>query len=134
MYLRILDREEQKNFLELAYCAANYNQKFSDEQENLINEYRDEISLGREEYEIQEKELEDILNSFTDCSQKKKNAIFLEIMALILSDNIYDEKEREVIFIIANHLNIEEDQHDEAVGWVKDMQELYERSENFINT
>lgn len=133
MYLRILNREEQKNFLELAYCAANYNEKFSDEQENLINEYRNEISLEKEEYKIQEKELKDILNSFKDCSQKKKNAIFLEIMALILSDNIYDDKEHEIISRIQDSLDIVEGKHDEAVDWVKNMQELYERAESFIN-
>jgi len=133
MYLRRLNREEQNNFLELAYCAANYNDKFADEQKGLINEYRTEMLLDEDEYEIQEKEIDNILNFFEDSSEEIKNAVFLEIIALILSDNIYDDKEQEVISIIEEHLEISEGKHDEAVKWVEDMQELYGRAEAFVS-
>ena len=133
MYLRRLNREEQNNFLELAYCAANYNDKFAEEQKGLINEYRTEMLLDEEEYEIQEKELDDILDFFEDSSEEIKNAVFLEIVALILSDNIYDDKEQEIISIIEDNLEISEGKHDEAVRWVEDMQELYGRAEAFVS-
>ncbi|MGM0410282.1 MAG: hypothetical protein ACQEQF_05905 [Bacillota bacterium] len=133
MYLRKLNREEQKNFLELAYCAANYNDKFADEQKGLINEYRTEMLLDENEYKVQEKKLKDILDFFKGSSKTIKNAVFLEIMALILSDNIYDKKEQEVISIIRDYLEIAGGKHDKAVQWVKDMQDLYGRAEIFVN-
>lgn len=133
MYLRELNREEQKYFLELAYCAANYNDIFAEEQKGLIKEYRTEMLLDEEEYKLNELDLNDILNFFEDSSQKTKNAIFLEIMALILSDNRYDEKEREVISTIKDRLNILDEKHDKAVQWVEDMQNIYMRAEEFVN-
>ena len=133
MYLRRLNREEQENFLELAYSAANYNDNFAKEQKGLINEYRNEMLLDKDEYQIQEKELNDILDFFADSAKEVKNAVFLEIMALILSDDIYCDLEQEIVAIIEDRLEISEGKHDQAVQWVKDMQELYGRAEAFVS-
>lgn len=133
MYLRRLNREEQENFLELAYCAANYNDNFAKEQKGLINEYRNEMLLDKDEYQIQEKELNDILDFFADSAKEVKNAVFLEIMALILSDDIYCDLEQEIVAMIEDRLEISEGKHDQAVQWVKDMQELYGRAEAFVS-
>jgi hypothetical protein len=133
MYLSKLNEKEQEYFLELAYYVSNYNDKFADEQKLLINQYRDEMLLFEENYQIEKLDLEEILNVFKESSEENKNAIFLEIMSLILSDNVYDKKEKEVISIIEEELNIPSENHDLAVDWVKDMQDLYSRADSFIN-
>ena len=133
MYLSKLNEKEQEYFLELAYYVSNYNDKFADEQKMLINQYRDEMLLFEENYQIRELDLEKILDVFKESSDENKNAIFLEIMAVILSDNVYDKKEKEVISIIEKELNIPTEKHDLAVNWVKDMQNLYNRADSFIS-
>lgn len=133
MYLRDLNLKEKKNFLELAYFVANYNQKFANEQKQLINEYRAEMFLPEDEYEIKGKEINDILDFFKDDSTQTKNAIFLEIMSLILSDNIYDEKEREVVAMIEDEFEITKEEHDEAVSILEGINDIYRRAEEFIN-
>lgn len=134
MYLRDLNLKEKKNFLELAYFVANYNQKFADEQKQLINEYRAEMFLSQDEYEIKGKEINEILDFFKDDSTQTKNAIFLEIMSLILSDDIYDEKEREVVAMIEDKFEITKEEHDEAVSILEGINDIYRRAEKFINT
>lgn len=134
MYLDRLNEEEAKEFLELSYYAANYNNKFADEQKLLIDEYRVELLLPKDEYKIQEKDLNDILSKFKNSDEEIKKVVFLEIMALILSDNIYDEKEREIISKIGETLGITREEHDFARDWVNNMQDLYISSEKFIQS
>jgi len=133
MYLNRLNKEEQKNYLELAHLAANYNENFANEQKELIRAYRKEMLLTRDDYEIKDKSYDDIINFYKKCSKEERNIVFIEIVSLILSDNNYDEKEKEVIDKIRRDFSISEKKHDELVNKINTLNDTYNYFENFIN-
>ena len=132
MYLSRLGKKEKENFLELAYYAANYNEILSDEEKTLIEEYRKEMLLTENDYEIKDKDINQLLDFFNNRTQTTKNIVFLEILSLLLSDTIYDEEEKKFISLLQDSLNISEKNHDKIINWVYEIQELYSWSENFI--
>ncbi len=134
MFLHLLEGEEKENFLELAYIVANYNDDFAEEQKALISQYRIELGLFEDVYKITNKKLADILNSFNNSRNEIKNAVFVEIMALIYSDGVYDELEREIASKIMENLDISKEKCSEVIMWIQEIRDLYSKGNNLINS
>jgi hypothetical protein len=132
MFLDLLETKEQEKFLELAYFVANYNDDFAEEQQQLINEYRKEMLLTEDEYQIKGKEEKNIIKDFSKYEEDKKKMIYIETISLLLSDNKFDEKEKEIAEYIKNEFDLSQTFYDKAFNWVKDMFELYNRVDDLV--
>jgi|Wag4MinimDraft_9_1082661.scaffolds.fasta_scaffold00140_4 hypothetical protein len=132
MFLDLLETKEQEKFLELAYFVANYNDDFAEEQKQLINEYRKEMLLTEDEYQIKGKEEKNIIKDFSKYEEDKKKMIYIETISLLLSDNKFDKKEKEIAEYIKNEFNLSQSFYDKAFTWVKDMFDLYNRVDDLV--
>jgi len=98
MFLNILKKNEKVAFLELAHNIARSNGNFSNKQKEIISTYCFEMQINDIAYAANKFDLKETLNKFT--TNKSKKIAFLEIMALIYSDNIVHKEEQKIIDIM----------------------------------
>lgn len=129
MFLNKLNKSERKNLIELAFYAANYNQDFAIEQQNIITNYKKELNLPY--YKIKGLEFEEIIKNF---DKRNRYLIFLEIFTLIIADEKYDADERKFINKLQDALDISEEKKEEIKKWIIDFIEIHEKGQKIINS
>ena len=133
MYLNLLNEKEKELFLEMAFFLSNCDQDFAESEKQMIDEYRREMSMTEERYQIRKLPLEDSLKNLRDSSQLTKNAMFLELLALAKCDKNFGSNEQELIATIRDSFCVSEDKYNESLKWVDDMQKLYAKSHRIVN-
>ncbi|MGV6832645.1 MAG: tellurite resistance TerB family protein [bacterium] len=95
MFLNKLSDNEKNAFLELAHYIARSDNNFSDKQKAIIQTYCLEMQINDIDFNESTFDIKSVLKHFkTENSQK---IILLELMALVYSDNILHDKERDVL-------------------------------------
>lgn len=125
--LNFLNEEEKKNFLELAYNVATCDNDYDPHEKHWIDDYRSKLDLT--DYEIQEKPLDEILDSFDDKSFIAKTSILLEIMSLALANYNYDGSQQKILQKLRDKWDVDDEQFKEIAYWLKD-KELILKKEN----
>lgn len=97
MYLSYLDTEDRKLFLELAYKIANPDKVIAEQEQELLESFRDEMNLSHLEYEIQNISLDSILGQLKERAGHIKRMIFLEALATAFADGVYEDAESDII-------------------------------------
>lgn len=134
MFLYMLNQKEKEGFLDLAFAISTYDGEFAPEEKGMIEQYRKETGLDSNEYSINKKiEIENILKVFSDSEKTVKNAIFIEILGLVLCDQNFSEKEKLVIREVMEKLRIPEKQFELTVEWINDLNKVYQRANELIN-
>ena len=118
MFLELLNRKEKENFLELAYYVAQCDSNFVQEEQDWIRVYREEMKLN--DYKLKGKNLDEVIDELNGSSFLSKTSIFLEILDLILADLDYNGDEQRVVAKIREKWNINDEQFDSIVFWLKD--------------
>jgi len=118
MFLSFLNQKERENYLELANYVAKSDSNVDDSEVNWIEKVKKEIDL--ENYEIQEKPFDDIMNELDSASFISKTSILLDIMNLVMADFDYKHEEQKVIKKIREKWNIDDEQYNSILFWLKD--------------
>lgn len=115
MYLKELKVEEKQAFLLLAYSIAEADGIYADEEQILMSAYANEcgIPFKKPDNPI---EIQDVLSSFEDSSERTKRIILLEIIAMALVDTKYEDEEKAIIEKIASSFSISNAETDKAVN------------------
>lgn len=132
MFLAQLEESYKKSFLELAFAVAEANGIVADEERKIISAYYHELGIEESGYQIIGCSVEEALQGFKDAPKEVKNAIFLEMMYLVLADYQYDEAEKDVVKLLMSYLQVSQEGHDQVVTWVGKMQELYQEAIQFV--
>ena len=128
MFLERLDKDERESLIELAYYAANYNKKFTIEQQHIIDNFKKELNLPY--YKIKGLKLSEIVANF---KLKNKNLLFLEVYTLILADKQYDTDEQDFIMKLQKELNISEQKKEKIEQWIIDFIEIHNRALHIVD-
>jgi len=134
MFLKDLNQEEKKRFMELAVRIANADNDFAEEEKTMIQEYNDEMGL---DYDIESVDLDsditEIISQFTGSTSQSINKIFIELIALVMADSKFDETEKTVLEGFMNNYNIPESYLEEVKDWIKRLNTLYTEGIELIN-
>jgi tellurite resistance protein len=128
----MLDIEKKHMFLNLEIIMSQIDGEFSDDEKRIIDTHCLEMHIDNNNYEIElpiDELLFKIKNSF---SEQEKYIIFLELVATVLADGVYHDKEKNLIEKLAEILNIPNEDIDEAFSIINDMKLVYERCANYI--
>lgn len=125
MFLGKLSEEKGKMFLQLSIHAALANNSLAEEEKSLINSYCDE--LGIKEYEPKiTTDLNTLLEKIkVNTTEEEKNIIVFEIVGLIISDNDYDDKEKEFVKTLKEKLGISDDKLNKMFEAVRRLMDVY---------
>ena len=132
MYLNKLKSEQKELFLDLCIHAAMVNDTFSDEEKKTIEQYCAEMMIP-ERFEAKYSN-EEVLEKLKAMSYKNEmRIIFIEITALVLSDNVFDEKEKEFIDKIAEMAELTEDDKKKIINLMKELYVVYDNLSTIIS-
>jgi len=107
MYLNLLDGEEKKQFLGLAYCLARADLVFAEEEKTMLEAYCTEMQI----------EMPDLSQTTSfpffafalaqSCDLKKKKIIIFELLGLSLADGYCSQDEVGMIMELATGFGID---------------------------
>lgn len=104
MYLNKLDSQAKNVFLNLAHLVARSDESFSDMQKMLIDGYLKEMDIEDVDFNESEFSLINCISTVTNTEYQK--IILIEILAIVYTDNIMHEAEKEIIDTIVDTWNI----------------------------
>lgn len=133
MYLNMLNRREKHLFLALEIYISEIDGDFSDEEKQIINAHCLEMGIDNNNFELR-MEGEEILKEIEgNLDDTKKHIFFLELAGIVLADNMYYEKERQIMERLANILKIKQEEIDEAFSIIKDLKSVYLRCAKYVS-
>lgn len=132
MYLNKLNNEQKELFIDVCIHAAMSNQNFADAQKTLISEYFNEMNRSDVRYTA-DKDLETALSRLLEISSGTElRMIAIEIMALILSDQQFDEFEKEFMQNFVDKLHIDHEKIAEMHELLLNLMQAYKRIGEFV--
>ncbi|WWU64266.1 hypothetical protein QJR26_14695 [Clostridium baratii] len=133
MFLKELRSNNKELFLQLSIHAALSNNIIEDTQKDVLNLYCEEIGINNYELEVK-MDLYEILEKINaDTTYREKKIIILEIMALIMSDSVYDLDEKKFMEDIIKKLDISDEVLEEAINLVNKFNLIFNDMIGFIN-
>ncbi|MBU8917188.1 hypothetical protein BGM25_14225 [Bacillus sp. FJAT-29953] len=120
MFLAELQPEEKRAFLELAAMIANIDGNLSIFESSVLSKFQKE--MGLKDYQIEGLAIEDILITFK--TERSKNIVIAELLQLIYSDGVFQEKESETIQIIKEHFGFDANEFGSFKDWIEKIKEL----------
>jgi len=130
MFLKTLNVQEKKAFLELAHVVAVSNGIINEVENKMIEAYAEEMGIGVHIEDLDGLTLESIIPVFTN--EETRRIAFVEAIAIALSDGDYELAEQETIDNIRKLFGFSVDYYEAAKAWIKQSIELYQEGQNLI--
>ena len=124
MFANVMNQTEKEKFLELIYKIAQCDDEYSEEEEDLLNNYK--IELGLQDVNDTDT-LEGLVNFFAVKSQELKKIVFFELYGMIMADSKIEEKEAALIEMIEVAFGLPESQYMDIIAVADDLRKVYDR-------
>ena len=122
MFLNMLNKKEQKNFMELATIAMVLDGKIEESEKQIIEVYRREMDLH--DYVIQNKDQKELITAFQASTKKIKRVVIIELAGVLDADEIIDENEENWIMKIGEEWGFRASEIRRMVRWTQDFNDL----------
>ena len=131
MFLNRLSNEQKEMFLDLCIHASKSNNNFDDAEKLIIEQYCDEMHI---DVRFDEKlTLQEIAEKLPTISSKSDiRIVLLETASLLLSDNIYDESEKQFFEGFAEKTGISREELDGLIKTLGELTEVYSKINDFV--
>lgn len=131
MYLGRLSPEQKNLFLDLCVHGANSNNDFADDEKEMVNAYCVEMQIPVRYTE--ENDLDKCLEKLIKISSKEElRAILIEITALILADDICDEREEVFMQKFIQQAGITDSEYKRVSEMLSKLSALYKEMNEFV--
>ena len=124
MFANVMNQTEKEKFLELIYKIAQCDDEYSEEEEDLLNNYK--IELGLQDVNDTDT-LEGLVNFFAVKSPELKKIVFFELYGMIMADSKIEEKEAALIEMIEVAFGLPESQYMDIIAVADDLRKVYDR-------
>lgn len=113
MFLNMLEERNKRNFLKLCVHAALSDGEFVNDEAEMIHAYCREMNISEAVPEVKES-LEDILKEMAEnTNDTEKRIITLEVLGLVKSDGVYDDREKAFMKKVIESMEIKKEILDE---------------------
>ena len=124
MFVNLLDEEQKKYFGTLVIMAMMIDNEAAEEELEVIEGYKKE--LGLEELEVITEDINEVINYFKEASETVKNAIYLEVVTVLLADKTLKKEESELLDKLAYAFRYDLPKMNKFIDTVKKLQEVYD--------
>lgn len=132
MYLNRLSNEQKELFLDLCIHASMSNNDFDEKEKEYIRQYCEEMQLDNVRYTA-ENELDAAVEKMIKISSETElKIVILELTALLLSDNEYDEMEKQFMEKMLTKANISSDVNNQIIASLKKLTDIYAEINSII--
>ena len=130
MFLSGFDYNEKCAFFSLARNIVEADANISKNEDNLLNQYLDEMSLNIEQ--ITDISEDDAIGTFLNSCSRVRKQVFIELFALTLCDNELAREEDELISRYADSLQISAQDQEKMRACVIDLLQVYGRMNSLV--
>lgn len=132
MYLNKLSSEQKELFLDLCIHAAMANNDFHEKEKEYVRQYCEEMQLSNVRYTA----VNDLDNAVEQIikisSESELKIVILELTALLLSDNEYDEMEKRFMEKMLIKANISSDLNGKMINLLNKLMNIYAEIDSMI--
>ena len=132
MYLNLLNKDEQQNFLELARYSMGVNGVHKKEEEEVFLGNKFECQLVEYKANRQD-EIEKIITILGASTKKVRKIILIEILGIFQADGEICNKETEFLNKLSQEFNIEEYEVKRIKRWVEAMNDIVQEGYELIS-
>ncbi len=123
MYLNMLSKQEQTDFLELAFYAIGVDGIHTQEEQDVFDSYTYECQLL--DYKIsKQKDIKTVINNLRSSPQRVKKIVLIELLGILLADNKFCDNEQKFIKDLAKEFDIQELEFGNIYKWVQAMNKI----------
>ena len=123
MFLQVMNMEEKEKFLELVYKVANIEGEFSEEEQEIINSYKNELGL----FEIPETgDIDSLADYFAIKADEIKKIVLFEIVGLINADDKIVKEETNILNIMTGRFGLDNEAVEKIKAVAKKLQDIYD--------
>lgn len=97
MFLAELSKENQDNYLRLAYAAADADGKITEEELSTLNMYKAEIPGMSDITEYKISDISEPIKALGALDKAAKKKVYFELISLVLTDLDYSEEEKVIV-------------------------------------
>lgn len=131
MYLNLLSKKEQEDFLELARYSMGLNGEYKNEEEEILLNYKFECHLV--EYKAyRQEDIENIIVNLSKSSKQIKKVIFIEIFGILLADGEICEDESIFVQKLTSVFQFEAYEVKRLQRWVEAMNDIVQEGHELI--
>lgn len=132
MYLELLNKEEQKDFLELARYSIKLKDEQKEEEEAVLLSYKYECQLVDYKSYRQDK-IDEIISNLASSSIKVKKIILIELLGIFYADGELCEKESNFLSNLSEKFQIEKYELNRIKRWVEAMNDIVSEGYQLIS-
>lgn len=123
MFLYLLNKVEQENFLELAAYAIELDTVGREQEAKILESYKYECQLI--DYKIKKQDaIEDVIDFFKLATKKTKKIILLEFIGILLADGTISEEESTFLDKLSLELDVDNYEVKKTKRWVEAMNDI----------
>ena len=130
MYLSILKENEKELFLELVYALSSVDGDVANEEKIMIQSYCDELGIVASPSNISKLDVVNTLAENSDIQSKK--IIIFELIGLAMTDNNYNEEEKEFVLEAVSKFGLTSDFIDSCEKIILEYLSFQEKINNLI--
>lgn len=132
MYLNLLSKAEKELFLQACLHISSVDGSFSDDEKNVITQLCQEMQIPASF--VQTKDLDIVLGELRmTSSMRSKKVILFELAGVVMADGVYDDLEKNLMYQMAEKMELSSDFVDEAIDKISALIQLYKKIGAFIN-
>ena len=109
MFIAGLSKEQQENFLNLAYTMVYADGRLDEREQLLFAGYSVEVDPSIDMAQVHTVDYAQALAAFDECTTADKQKIFFELYAIALVDESYPESEKILVELAKKRFNISDE-------------------------
>lgn len=132
MYLSSLSKNEKKLFLQACLHVSCADGNFSPDEKTVIKQLCQEMEIPVS-FE-QTMSFDNVIDELSLSNNQRNKRIFIfELAGVVMADNVCEDSEKEMMYKIAEKLNINTDFVDEAIDKITRLINFYQEIGEFIS-
>lgn len=133
MFLAELSKENQKNYLRVAYALVNADGKVTEEEINNLNLYKAEIPDMSDINDYKTNSISEPLKELSLLDNKTKKKVYFELVSLAYADSEYSDEEKALIKSVISEFGLSDSECKEMDGIAEGFVKLFNRLGALIN-
>jgi uncharacterized tellurite resistance protein B-like protein len=130
MFLKDLNDDERRAFLELAHQVAEVDGDLAGVEAEMLAYFRIELGLDDATYPIQGMAVADAAACF--ASDESRRAALMELMLVVMADGVAHPGEHALLAEVAEHFAIDDDTAERQFAWVQRLMALVATGKRLI--